>query len=227
LTRQRAAGSGGTLYAVDESNGNITWTQPVANGDNSIPAVSTDGVYVTYPCQTYDFRPATGDLIWSANTGCEGGGGATPVVANQIVYSPNNPSGYNGDTYNAETGATTGTYVADSPAAFTATTGYFLQSGTLRGVTVANNTVQWSFAGDGQLTGSPIVVNQYVFISSSSGNLYAIDGTSGQQAWQVSLPASTVAAVYSMPFSGLSAGDGLLVVPSGTKVTAYLLSANP
>jgi len=27
--------------------------------------------------------------------------------------------------------------------------------------------------------------------------------------------------------SGLAAGDGLLVVPAGTKVTTYLLSTNP
>jgi outer membrane protein assembly factor BamB len=221
------AGSGGTLYAVDQTNGNIVWTQSVQNGNNSTPAVTADGVYVTYPCWTYDFRPATGESIWNNNTGCEGGGGATPVVANQLVYSPNNVSGYDGTVYNAETGANAGTYVADTPAAFTATTGYFLQGGTLRGVSVSNSTVEWSFAGDGHLAGAPIAVNQYVFIGSSSGNLYALDGTSGQQVWQVSLPAPVVASPYTMQFSGLAAGDGLLLVPAGTKVTAYVLSTNP
>jgi outer membrane protein assembly factor BamB len=221
------AGSGGTLYAVDQTNGNIVWTQSVQNGNNSTPAITADGVYVTYPCWTYDFRPATGESIWNNNTGCEGGGGATPVVANQLVYSPNNVSGYNGTVYNAETGANAGTYVADTPAAFTATSGYFLQSGTLRGVSLTNSTVEWSFAGDGHLAGAPIAVNQYVFIGSSSGNLYALDGTSGQQMWQVSLPAPVVASPYTMQFSGLAAGDGLLLVPAGTKVTAYVLSTNP
>ena len=91
-------------------------------------------MYVTYPCWTYDFRPATGDPIWNINTGCEGGGGATPVVANQLVYSPNNVSGYNGTIYNSETGANVGTYAADTPPTFTVSDGYFLQSGTLRGV---------------------------------------------------------------------------------------------
>lgn len=221
------AGSGGTLYAVDETTGAIVWTQPVQNGDNSTPAVTADGVYVTYPCWTYDFRPATGDSIWNNNTGCEGGGGATPVVANQLVYSPNTPAGYNGSVYNAETGASTGTYVADSPAAFTTNTGYFLQSGTLRGVALSNNSVEWSFAGDGKLAGSPIAVNQYVFIGSSSGNLYALDGTTGKQVWQVTLGAPVGASVGGLPFSALSAGDGLLVVPAGTKVTAYVLSTHP
>ena len=104
------AGSGGTLYAVDQATGAITWTQQVQNGDKSTPAVTADGVYVTYPCWTYDFRPATGESVWNNNTGCEGGGGATPVVANQLVYSPNGISGYNGTTYNAETGALSGIY---------------------------------------------------------------------------------------------------------------------
>ncbi|HUA88173.1 MAG TPA: PQQ-binding-like beta-propeller repeat protein, partial [Steroidobacteraceae bacterium] len=156
--------------------------------------------------------------------GCEGGGGATPVVANQILYSPNNSSGYDGLTYNAETGASISTYTADSPPAFTSTTGYFLQSGTLRGITVSNNTVLWSFAGDGTLVGSPIAVNQYVVIGSSSGNLYALNGATGQSVWQVTLPAPVVASVYAAPFAGLAAGDGMLVVPSGTKLTAYVLS---
>jgi outer membrane protein assembly factor BamB len=220
------AGSGGTLYAVDQTTGAIAWTQSVQNGDNSTPAITADGVYVTYPCWTYDFRPATGESIWNNNTGCEGGGGATPVVANQTVYSPNGTSGYNGSTYNAETGTLIGTYSADSPSAFSATTGYFLQDGTLRGISVANNTVLWSFAGDGQLTGAPIAVNQYVFISSASGNLYALDGATGQQMWKVTLPAP-VDWQLAVPLSGLSAGDGLLVVPAGTKVTTYVLSSNP
>jgi outer membrane protein assembly factor BamB len=143
------------------------------------------------------------------------------------VYSPNGTSGYNGSVYNAETGVPGVSYVADGPGAFTANTGFFLQSGTLRGVTLSNNSVIWSFAGDGHLTGSPITVNQYVFIASSSGNLYALNGTTGVQAWQVALGAPVTANVNQLPLSALSAGDGLLVVPAGTKVTAYLLSTNP
>ena len=107
------AGIGGTLYAVDQTTGAVTWTQFVLNGNNSTPAVTADGVYVSYPCQTYDIRPATGELIWNDNTGCEGGGGATPVVANQLDYSPDQfGSSYNGDVFNAETGASDGRYAA-------------------------------------------------------------------------------------------------------------------
>src|SRR6185437_1286233 len=121
------AGEGGTLYALDEVSGALVWTQGVANGDDSTPAVTADGVYVTYPCQTYDFRPATGESIWHLNTGCEGGGGDTPVVADQLVYSPENVAGYSGNIYGAENGSVQGTFTGDGPAAVAAGMGYFVQ----------------------------------------------------------------------------------------------------
>jgi len=216
-------------YAFDQKTGATVWQIGAAGGD-STPAVTADGMYLTYPCTTIDYRPATGETIWSNNTGCSGGGGGTPVVANQLLYAPNGFGTYNGSIFNAETGALAGSYVSDNPGAFTASTGYFLQSGTLRGVTLSNNTVIWSFAGDGMLVTSPIAVNQYVLVGSSSGNLYALDGATGSQVWQVTLGAGLPPGAgwgAGLPLSGLAAGDGLLVVPNGTKVTAYTLSTNP
>lgn len=221
------SGNSGTLYAVDESTGKLVWTQTVFNGDDSAPAVSADGVYVTYPCQTYDIRPATGEIIWQKNTGCSGGGGATPVVMGQLLYSPIAPPGYDGDIFNAETGDDVGTFAADAPPAFTSTFGYYLKSGTLSGVTLTDNKQQWTFTGDGHLQGAPLAVDQYVFIGSSAGNLYALDSTTGLQAWNVSLGTAIDAQVDALPLSGLAAGDGLLIVPAGTKVFAYTLSTNP
>jgi outer membrane protein assembly factor BamB len=224
------AGSGGTLYAVPEATGGIAWTQGVANGDDSTPAVTADGVYVVYPCSTYDFRPATGEVIWTSNTGCDGGGGGTPVAANGVLYAPNGFGSYSGMTFDAETGATLGSYAADNPPAIGAQTGYFLKGGTLEAITLSSNTIVWSFAGDGQLTTSPILVstptNSYVFIGSASGMLYGLDAATGAVVWSVNVGAAFPAGAgwgAGLPLSGLSAGDGLLVVPAGTKVIAYAL----
>lgn len=221
------SGSSGTLYAVDESTGAIKWTQTVNNGDDSAPAVTADGVYVTYPCQVYDIRPTTGEVIWQMNTGCSGGGGATPVVANQLLYAPIAFPGYDGDIFNAETGDEVGAYSADAPPAFTSTLGYYLGSGRLSALSLSDGTQKWTFTGDGHLQGAPLAVDQYVFIGSSSGNVYAVDSTTGLQAWSVNLGAAIDTAVQSLPLSGLAAGDGLLIVPAGTKVIAYTLSTNP
>ncbi len=148
-----AAGSGGIHYAFDQATGSIAWTQTVNTGENSSPAVTADGVYVSYPCSAYDFRPATGDSVWNNTIELQRWRWRhAGVLTNQLVYSPNSLAGYNGSILNAETGAGAGSYVADTPAAFTANTGYFLQSGTLHGVALSNNTVSWSFAGDGALS---------------------------------------------------------------------------
>lgn len=219
-------GAEGVMNAVDESAGTRVWTTDVG-GTNMSAAVTADGVYASYSCQSTDLRPATGELIWSTNSGCFGGGGAIPEVANQLDYSNDAYTGYGGNIFNAVTGASNGTFAADSAPALTATTGYFLQGGTLRGVTLANNTVVWNFSGDGQLVGAPVAVNQYVFIGSGSGNLYALDGTTGTQVWNVKLPAAIGSSGNAPPYTGLAAGDGLLIVPSGTTVTAYTLSSNP
>jgi outer membrane protein assembly factor BamB len=43
----------------------------------------------------------------------------------------------------------------------------------------------------------------------STGNVYALNAATGQQLWTV------------------NAGDGLLIVPAGNQVVAYILSTNP
>jgi outer membrane protein assembly factor BamB len=168
-------------------------------------------------------------MLWNYNSGCEGGGGATPVVANGVMYSPNNSGGSSGTVLDAETGAVEGTYSASIIPAFTATTGFILSNGTLQGLARSNNQVLWSFAGDGKLSSAPIVVDNYVFIGSGGGNLYALDATSGAQVWTQNLGAAIPASEeYGVVmYTGLAAGDGLLVVPNGTKVTAYTLSTSP
>jgi outer membrane protein assembly factor BamB len=85
--------------------------------------------------------------------------------------------------------------------------------------------------GDGQLSTAPIVVNNYVFVGSLGGNLYALDATTGAQLWTQNLGApitspSTVGTLGANNI-GLAAGDGLLIVPAGLTVTTYILSSNP
>src|SRR5260221_181805 len=44
------AGSGGTVYAVDQATQTVLWTQSVANGDDSSPVVTSRSVFVSYAC---------------------------------------------------------------------------------------------------------------------------------------------------------------------------------
>lgn len=224
------SGGGSTIFAVDQSNGAQTWTAQLFSGTNSSPAVTADGLYVSYPCETYDLRPATGERVWYNNTGCSGGGGQTPTVANGIVYSPNAATGFGGMAFDAQSGALLTSYAAAAPPVIGPQMGYFLQAGTLRGITLASGVIQWSFAGDGQLTTAPILVNGYIFVFSDSGNLYGLDAATGNLLWSTNLggPMPTGQDGYAlMQASGLAAGDGLLVVPAGNRLTAFTLSSNP
>jgi outer membrane protein assembly factor BamB len=85
---------------------------------------------------------------------------------------------------------------------------------------------QLEFTGDGHLSSAPIVIGQVVFVGSTSGDLYALDASTGVQLWGV-LIGSAISAPdesgVSTPLTGLGAGEGYLVVPAGSAVTAWHL----
>jgi outer membrane protein assembly factor BamB len=209
----------GDVQAFNEQTGFPVWSGGVG-GTSGTVAVTVDGVYGSSPCTAVALQPATGTVIWSANTGCEGGGGATPVVGGGEMFAPLAVGGaaYAGNIYNAESGAVLGAFGYSSLPAVTSSNIYTLSGSTLQGLSLSNNQVLWSFAGDGTLVTSPVVVNSYVFVGSSSGNLYAVNAASGavQQTWSVGAAPTAI-----------SAGDGLLIVSAGNTVSAFVLSTNP
>ena len=214
------------LYAIDESNGTTLWQADTGGGSGSTPAITSQGAFTSEPCNTDGFALGTGVQLFADRKACSGGGGATAVVANDVFYALQGDLG-NGISVDAGTGAQLGTFTADAVPAFDAATGYFLQAATLNARSLSDNSVLWSFSGDGALTTSPLVVDQFVIVGSSIGNVYALDAATGAQVWTSNTAGAAVAmATGTMP-SGMAAGDGLLVVPAGNTVSAYTLSANP
>ncbi|MBV9009854.1 MAG: PQQ-like beta-propeller repeat protein [Verrucomicrobia bacterium] len=218
------AGSGGTVYAVNERNGAVLWTMPVENGDHSSPAVTLQSVFVSYACpQAYGFRTTTGQELWHYSSCCEGGGGATPVVHGGAVYVRDDYCDQTGGlVLNASTGAVTGAFTSDRPPAFIGNLALYLQSGTLRGIDSRNGQVLWSFAGDGGLTSAPLVVKQTIYIGSSSGMLYGLH-SNGHQLWSTQVGAAIPAPDEQNAYltTGLGAGDRLLIVAAGSILAAY------
>jgi len=222
------AGTGGTLYAVDEATGDVLATQPVENGDNSSPALSDDRVFVQYACdQTYGFAQQTLDPLWHYSGPCEGGGGSTPVYADGDVFTED----YFG---NLILGAATGNPIrswapaansSPPPPAVDSNALFFESQGGLVAQDLASGVQKWSFPADGKLEPQPIVVAtpgaEYVLIDSSAGNLYAVDASTGHLVWSGSLGTT-------IPnFPRLAAGQGLLVAPAGNVLTAYTGSSTP
>ncbi|HLW35770.1 MAG TPA: PQQ-binding-like beta-propeller repeat protein, partial [Chthoniobacterales bacterium] len=219
------AGSGGTLYAIDESNGNVLWTASVENGDSSSPAVANGSVFVSYACpQTYSFSITNGHQQWHYSGPCEGGGGATPVVHSGRVFV-RDASGFptNGITLDAATGTNLGLgFNADVAPAFTGNLGVYVHNNILSVADIDTQQVLWTFTGDGRIDSAPLIVNQYIYVGSYNGFLYALD-TQGNQVWstQVGSAIPNGGEGGPVPTTGLGAGDGLLVVPAGPILSVY------
>jgi outer membrane protein assembly factor BamB len=202
----------------------VLWTQGVENGDHSSPAIDRGRVFVSYACpQSYSFKTTSGALVWHYQGPCEGGGGKTPVLNAGKVYVRDAFFGpTNGLILDAKTGAQVGDFSSDRPPAFVKDIGLYLQTGTLRGVDTSSGTVLWSYAGDGQLTSAPVVVNRTIYIGSGSGNLYGLN-IRGREVWSTQVGASIPAPdeQNATLTTGLGSGDGLLVVPAGSILAAY------
>lgn len=226
----------GLVTAIKEDTGLIMWQQSRL-GDTAVdPTVTADGVYVSGVGFTADLDAATGSILWQNYPEYSNPHDTISPLANGVLYSPDTAEvgSDNGTEFDAEAGTVLGGFNTFFVPAIDAQTGYFVAGGvaggTLNAVDLGTGTVLWTFSGDGQLVTSPVIVNQYVFIASASGNVYGLDASNGSVVWQKNVGAAIAASAgwgQEVPTSGLSAGDGLLVVPAGTKVTAYTLSTNP
>ena len=209
---------------MGESNGTFHWTSNVMNGDDSSPAYGGGGVYVSYACpQAYGFEALKGGQLWHYSGPCEGGGGSTPVYANGNLYVSDHISNPLGYVFDGGSGTLLGRYNASTPSFFGLTSASisgvsYNTGGTVHAQDQAGNTL-WSFAGDGTLVSNPIIVNHEVYVGGTSGNVYALNLTTGHQDWTASVGSSLQST--NGPTVGLGAGEGYLVVPATNTLTAF------
>jgi len=231
------AGSAGTVYAVSAATGAVLWTAPVANGDASSPALTPDGLYVSYPCENVSkFNPASGALVWKLPTYCSGGGGSTPVFHNGRLYVRDGSANY---ILDAQTGAKVGTFTSRTPPAFSGNLGfftgqsqYFYDNGTVYARDLSNdNALVWSFAGDGYLRSAPFVVDDHVYVGSEKGMLYALEKATGRLVWSTNvgwaIPYPDEFNTAQQPHSGFAAGAGLLLVSTKSALVAFAVDRTP
>lgn len=221
------AGSGGTVYAVRESDGALVWTASVENGDNSSPVVTPSGVYVSYVCpQTYKFNPTTGKQIWHYSGLCEGGGGATPVLYNGLLYVRDwsMSYGHNGDILNANSGQIVAYFDADFAPALANKTAFYVQSSLLKAVDTTSGNTLWSRTPtNGSYSTPPIVVNGVVYVGTSAGYLLGYRWDTGKTAVQMNMGyaiSGYETGSVGTPESGLTAGQSMLLVPASTHLIA-------
>lgn len=83
------------------------------------------------------------------------------------------------------------------------------RTGRMPGPSLTGSVVlEWTFAADGPLTSSPVIIDGVVFQGSASGTLYAIDLESGELRWSVDLGAavSSPTGINGLVVVGLTSG---------------------
>jgi outer membrane protein assembly factor BamB len=219
-------GGDSRLFAVLEGTGEVLWESFVEAGDVSSPALSDDGVFVAYPGDYYGFERSTGGLRWLTGQGSEGGGGWTTVYHAGRVYIRDRDNLTTGVIVDAATGDQVGTFPSAFIPAVGDTTAFLLAQGSLEALDLANGKISWSFAGDGQLSAAPLLINGAVIAGSGTGAVYALDAATGNILWTGSAPAAIAApqefdSIF--PMNGMAAGEGLVVIPAGDTLTAWKL----
>lgn len=211
----------GVVHAVDQASGKALWKAEV-EGSHSSPAVTSDGVFVTFIGETYKLDPVSGEYLWRAAGKYFGGGARAPAVANGKVYA-RDPDGTR-RVFDAASGEQTGTFQADQVPAFTAQTGFFVSGGVLKAIELASGRTLWTHAGP--VVTAPIVIDNVVVVGAATGEVIALDGASGARVWS-----GIAGAVIEAPdehnafiLTGMSAGEGVLVVPARNILTAWKLT---
>lgn len=206
------------LQALDQQTGAPRWSTGAVGA--GWPAVAADGVYGSEDC-THAFHPDSRPW-WTGK--CEYWYGGPVAVGWGALYVQS-PFDGTGTQYDARSGAVLGDWIADMPPAIEAERRYFMQAGALTARSADGKTTLWTFTGDGQLVTPPIVVNEYVFVGSSLGVIYAVNAKTGALSWFRSVGGEIPQITnWDSTISSLSAGEGLLVVPAGTRVVAFRLS---
>jgi outer membrane protein assembly factor BamB len=213
------AGSGGTLYAVNETDGTVAWTRPVANGDVSSPALDSSRVYVSYVGpQIYAFDRVTGVPAWHYSGCCSGGGGSNPVLYGNRLFTRDSGSGY---VLDSGDGHLLDDFSSTTPPAFADGVGLYMTGPGVRAEDASTGSGLWNFSGDGALDSAPFAVNGYAYLGSSKGDLYAVNLSTGAAVWSQNLGAAISGPneYFGRP-SGLGSGGGVLVAPAGNSLVA-------
>jgi outer membrane protein assembly factor BamB len=221
------AGSGGTLYAVDEATGDVTWTASVMNGDHSSPAVGDRGVFVSYACeQAYRFA-LDGTLAWHHSTGCEGGGGRTAVLHDGDLYVRDD-AGMSPATLDATSGDLLGSFDSDVAPAFDGTHMATESGGVLAVWDTDTDTRLWKTSTTDNVT-APLFANGYVVEGRSNGTVELRREQDGALAWSGSAGTQIVPADEhnAGKLVGPAIGDGALAVPAGSRLSVFVPGDQP
>lgn len=191
---------GTTLFALDVRNGAIIWSSSLGGTFSFSASCYENGrVFTVNDGGTLQaFDAATGGQLWTDST---------DTIFEKQTVNAKNTRAFSGNR-----------------AFFLAGSHEFGAPGILQARDVNTNALLWSFSGDGFLRSAVLVVNDYVYVGSSLGKLFAVDTATGQEVWATTAGSSMRdldEQNVSQPLTGFAAGEGLLVVSTSTAVVAF------
>jgi outer membrane protein assembly factor BamB len=218
--------SGGALYAVNEDDGKLMWWKPIQINTRGTPTVSSDGVFISYPCGVYQFDAITGTPRWKNSGPCNGVVGelATAYYSDRAyarAVDVGNAKAMH--VYDARTGDMIGSLQEGvlTPA-FRDGVGYFVGAGNLTARSVVSNDLLWSFQKARRPALPPLVLNGQVIVASAAGQLFVLDAASGQVLQKLSLQTPIPLSDEGMTqvLAGIGVGGGTVFVPAGKQLIA-------
>ncbi|MGA8493080.1 MAG: PQQ-binding-like beta-propeller repeat protein [Terriglobales bacterium] len=192
------------------------WTFTTAGYVNASPAVADGVVYIgSNDGNLYALNASTGAKLWNFTTKLEIN--SSPAVANGTVYVASN----DGNLYalNASNGAKLWSFAGDPTSDPTVASGVVYMGGgnNVYALNAKTGAELWSFTTGYQVSSTPAVSNEVVYIGSQDTNLYALNATTGAKIWSFTTPAS----IQSPP----TVADGVVYIGS-TNGRLYALNAN-
>jgi outer membrane protein assembly factor BamB len=205
--------TGGDIYQVSQKTGALVWTRQYSGlgagltlgGGNLYALMNNDVPALSLP---------DGKQIWKGRVNAVSSGIA--AYYKNILYCP--ASG--GATFAADTGKTTGRWIYGLPA-FSGDLAFVTGGEGVAAVSTASHGVKWKFSANQKFSLPPITINGNVYALSRSGTLFVNDGGSGALLQKIEVGLGATKAPSMAPASGLGAGQGVLLVPSGSILAAF------
>lgn len=221
---------GDILYALNESDGTLLWSLLSDYGGFSVPAVTRDGVYLSFFGPHIDkLDPKNGKLLWRYDSTYSGGTiYGIPVVYEGKLYDVDTANFSSGMILNAKDGTVAGNFVPPAnvfPRPPTTADGrlFFTSQENLIAQDTGGNSVFWTVANNpnNPFSSPTLAVNDTLYLgtggsSSSYGpaSLIGYNMRSGRQTVYMDLSS------YGIEVGPMSAAEGILVVP----VSSYLIA---
>lgn len=207
--------SGAGVYGLSETTGAITAQSGYLDGDGADPAVNGSGLYLSAGCSQFKLS-LSAQVAWDDNSGCSGGGGASTALWRGRMY------GSEGHEILAQsTGVNEGSFTGVP--AFSGTTGFFASGDAVSALDVAKgNAAVWTANLPAAVAAGPVVTSSAVWVGTSASTLVALSPATGTVLSTITLPGLPGGGgEYSGDPSDIGVGNNILVVPTGSTVTAF------